>query len=141
LAQGIKGLAAFLKERELKGIAKILFKNSRLVLELILYKCNIDITYLTLTEGLSTPVIRITATIVGTAGFMLSWFLVGATLVASPLLISTLLLRSVTQQILHQREYLDFKKVVEKMLKDDELKETLQVFFIEEKIPTPILKD
>ena len=41
----IERLASFLKERELKGLARIFFKNGRLVLELILYKCRIDITY------------------------------------------------------------------------------------------------
>lgn len=49
LAQEIKGLverlAHFLKERELKGVARIFFKNGRLLMELILYKCNIDIIY------------------------------------------------------------------------------------------------
>ena len=48
VAQEIKGLierlARFLKERELKGIAKIFFENSRFFLELFLYKCRIDIT-------------------------------------------------------------------------------------------------
>ena len=42
LAQEIKGLverlASFLKERELKGVARIFFKNVRLLLELILYR-------------------------------------------------------------------------------------------------------
>ena len=57
LAQDIKikglveRLASFLKKCELKGVAKIFFKNGRLLLELILYKCQIDITYVVLTEG------------------------------------------------------------------------------------------
>ena len=55
LAQEIKRfverLASFLKERELKGVARIFFKNGRLLLELILSKCRIDITYSLLTEG------------------------------------------------------------------------------------------
>jgi len=76
LAQEIKGLverlASFLKERELKGVARIFLKNGRLLLELILYKCRIDITYSLLTEGLSTQVIVITATAGSAAGFTLS---------------------------------------------------------------------
>ena len=52
LAQEIKGLverlAHFLKERELKGVARIFFKNGRLLMELILYKCNIISVTLTL---------------------------------------------------------------------------------------------
>jgi len=141
LAQQIKGiaerLATFLKERELKGIAKIFFKSGRLILELILYKCKINITYSILTEGLSTQVIVLTSTIGGAAGFTVSWFSVGATLVSPPLLISVLLLRSATQQILNQRDYSNFKKMVNKMLDDDELKETIRAFFIEGEGQTP----
>ncbi len=55
----VERLARFLKERELKGVARIFFKNGRLLLELLLYKCKIDITYSLLTEGLSTQVIII----------------------------------------------------------------------------------
>jgi hypothetical protein len=140
LAQEIKGLverlASFLKERELKGVARILFKNGRLVLELILYKCRIDITYSLLTEGLSTQVIVITAAAGGAAGFTLSWFSAGASLVAPPVLISMLLIRSVAQQIVNQRDYSKFKKLINQMLEDDELKQTLRAFFIEGEVPT-----
>lgn len=100
LSQAIKGLverlASFLKKRELKGVAQTFFKNGRLLLKLILYKCRIDITYLLLTERLSTQVIVITATAGGAADFTLSWFSAGASLVVSPVLMSTLLIRSVT---------------------------------------------
>jgi hypothetical protein len=141
LAQKIKGiverLAAFLKQKELKGIAKIFFKNGRLILDLLLYKCNITITYSVLSEGLSTQVIVLTATVGGAAGFTLSWFSVGASLVAPPLLISALFLRSVTQQFLNQREYSNFKRMVNEMLNDDKLKETIQAFFMEGEGLTP----
>jgi hypothetical protein len=142
LAQQIKGiverLATFLKERELKGIANIFFKNGTLILELILYRCKIDITYSILTEGLSTQVIVLTSTLGGAAGFTLSWFSVGSILVSPPLLISALLLRSATQQILNQRDYLNFKNMVNKMLDDDDLKETIRAFFIEGEGQTPV---
>jgi len=85
----VERLANFLKEQELKGFARIFFKNRRLILELILHTWRIDITYSLLTEGLSTQVIVITATAGGAAGFTLSWFSAGASLVALPLLIST----------------------------------------------------
>jgi hypothetical protein len=140
LAQKIKGLverlAIFLKERELKGLAKIFFRNGRLVLELILYKCRIDITYALLAEGLSTQVIVITATAGGAAGFTLSWFSAGTSLVAPPVLISILLIRSVAQQIVNQRDYSKFKKLVNQMLEDDELKQTIRAFFMEGEVPT-----
>ena len=140
LAQEIKGLverlARFLKERELKGVAKILFKNGRLLLELLLYKCRIDITYSLLNEGLSTQVIVITATAGGAAGFTLSWVSAGASLVAPPVLISILLIRSVAQQIVNQRDYSKFKKLVNQMLEDDELRKTIQAYFVEGEVPT-----
>ena len=139
LAQEIKGLverlASFLKERELKGVARIFFKNGRLLLELILYKCKIDITYSLLTERISTQVIVITATAGGTAGFVLSWFSAGASLVAPPVLISILLIRSIAQQIVNQRDYLKFKNMVNKMLEDQELKETIRAIFIDGEPP------
>jgi hypothetical protein len=141
LAQNIKGrveqLAVFLKERELKGIAKIFFKNGRLIIELILYNCSIGISYGTISEGLSAQVIVITSSVGGAAGFALSWFSVGAILVSPPVLILVFLLRSATQQILNQRDYLKFKNMLDKMLNEDELKETIQVFFMQGEGLTP----
>ena len=110
---------------------KIFFKHGRLILELILYKCNIDITYSILTQRLSTQVIVLTTTVGGAAGFTISWFSAGAALVSPPLLISVLLLRSLTQQILNLKEYSDFKKLVNQMLEDEELKERIRAFFLE----------
>lgn len=56
LAQHIKTfverLAVYLKKQELKGVAKIFFKNGRILLELLLYRCKIDLTYVLLNEGL-----------------------------------------------------------------------------------------
>ena len=140
LAQEIKGiierLAVFLKQRELKGIVKIFFKGGRLILQLVLYQCNINISYLLSTEGLSTQIIVLTATTGGAAGFTLSWFSACATLVSPPILASVLILRSFTQQFLHQREYSDFKKLVAKMLDEGDLKETIQAFFMQYETPT-----
>jgi hypothetical protein len=131
----VERLASFLKERELKGYAKIFFRNGRLLLELILHKCRIDITYGLVTEGLSTQVIIITATAGGSAGFVLSWFSAGASLVAPPVLISTVLIRSVAQQIVNQRDYSKFKNLLNKIFEDEELKETLRAVFSEGQVP------
>lgn len=135
LAQDIKNLverlAIFLKERELKRVAKIFFKSGRLILELILYKCNITTSYGSLTEGLSTQVIIITATAGGTAGFIVSWFSAGAALV-SPVLLSTVFaVRSATPQILSERDYLKFKTMLNKTFNDEELKDTIRAFVTE----------
>jgi hypothetical protein len=141
LAQNIKGLverlAIFLKRKELRGIAKIFFKNGRLILELILYKCNISISYAIINEGLNAQIVVITTSVGGAAGFAFSWFSVGAILVSPPVIISALLLRTATQQRLNQRDYSEFKKMFNKMLGDDELKKTIQAVFIEGEGLTP----
>jgi hypothetical protein len=132
----VQRLAAFLKERELKGIARIFFKNGRIILELILCKCKIDISYFLLNQGLTTQVIVMTATAGGVAGFTISWFSVGASLVAPPLLISAILMRNIALQIINQMDYLKFKKIVTKMLEDKELKKTLIAVFEEAGVST-----
>lgn len=136
----VERLAIFLKERELKGVARLFFKNGRLLLELILYNCRIGISYSLLTEALSTQVIVIITTVGGTTGFSLclSWVSVGASLVAPPVLISTLFLKGIAQQIVNRNEYSTFKKLVSKMLDDSELKETIRAFFIEEEVSTTL---
>jgi len=144
VAQGIKGfverLATFLKERELKGVARIFFKSGRVLLVLILNKCKIDITYVLLTGELSTQVIIITSTAGGAAGFTLSWFSAGAALVATPVLTLTLLTRSLLQQRVNQRDYSKFKKMINRMLDDEELKQKIRAFWIDGESPanTPI---
>ena len=80
--------------------------------------------------------IVITATAGGAAGFTLSWFSAGASLVAPPVLISTLLIRSVAQKLVNQRDYLKFKALVNQMLEDDELKQTIRACFMEGEVPT-----
>lgn len=138
----VEKLAHFLKERELQGFARIFFKSGRLILELILYKCKIDLSYgiIAATEELSTQVIVITSVSAGAGGFVISWFSAGAILVAPPVLISILLIRSVTQQVINQREFSKFKKLVNEMLQDDKIKETVQAIFVDGEIPrtTPI---
>ena len=92
----IEQLASFLKEKELKeGIATIFFKNGRLVLDLILYGCKINLTYLLVNEGLSTKVIVVTSTIGGITGFIVSWCSVALSLAILPLFESILLIRSI----------------------------------------------
>jgi hypothetical protein len=143
LAQNIKGLverlAVFLKERELKGVGKFFFRRGRLILELVLHNCDIGISYAIIKEGVGSGarVAIITASLGGAAGFTLSWFSVGTILVSPPVVLSMFLLRSVTQQILNQREYSQFKKMVDKLFDDNKLKETFQAFFMEGGCPTP----
>jgi hypothetical protein len=127
----IERLACFLKERELQGVARIFFRNGRLFLDLLLYQCRIDISYSLLIDEVSTQVIVTTFAVGGGLGFTLSWLSVGMSLVLPPVLISTFLIRSVTQQIINERNYVKFKKLVTEVLNDDELKETIRAFFTE----------
>jgi hypothetical protein len=91
----VEQLAIFLKQRELKRVAKIFSKNGILLLEFILCKCKIDINYLLLIERLSTQMIIITSIAGGSIDFIFSWFSVGTSLVVPTLLISILSIRSV----------------------------------------------
>jgi hypothetical protein len=135
LAHKIKGLveilAAYLKRNQSKGLLKIFFKQGQLILELLLYKCKIDISYGILTEGLNTHVIVYTLTTGGVVGFTVAWCSVGMAMAAPPVLVSALLLRSLNQQIAHRKQYSDFKKLITEMLNDDKIKETIQAVFTE----------
>lgn len=141
LAQEIKGfierLALFLKERELKGVLKILFKNGQLILQLILYTCKINLNYALIGEGLNVQVIVLTTTAGGATGFVLSWISAGAALVAPPVLVSFLAFRSLAQQIVNEREYSKFETLITTILEeDDELKQTLQTVFLKQEQET-----
>jgi len=140
LALGIKGLverlAIFLKERELKGVLRFWFKNGRLILEFILCNCNIDLAYAVVTEGLSIQVIVVTTVAGGAVGFTLAWFSAAAALVLPPAVISTLLTRNVVQQIVNQKDYSKFKKMLKQMLEDNEIKQTIRGFYMEGEVPT-----
>ncbi len=133
--QIVTRLAGFFKRKELKGLLNFLFSRGRLILELVLYKCSIYISYAILTEEVSTQVVVFTVTAGGAAGFTFSWFKAAPALTAVPLLATSLILRSFTQQIFHQIEYSKFKKMVTQLLDDDNLKETIRAFFLESKSP------
>lgn len=71
----------------------------------------------------------------GAIGFTVSWFTAGVGLITLPILVSTLFLQSLTQQLLNQAEYLKFTKIVKEMLNDEELQETLRTIFLNDKAP------
>jgi len=73
-------------------------------------------------EGLSTKVIVITSAAGGSLEFILSWFYACTSLINPPLIISILSIRSIGQQIIDHKDYSKFKKIVNKILVDDELK-------------------
>lgn len=133
----IERLLSFCAERELKGMAKIFFKSGRLIIELILIKCNIELDYEFLIAGSSVQVIVMTSIVGGAAGFTWSWFSAGGMLIAPPVLLGTLISRSIIQQVINYRESKKFKDVVLKMLEDKEVKERLRIIFVDDERITP----
>ena len=69
------------------------------------------------------PEIAIMASCVGgTASFVSAWLSVGATLSASPIILSVLLMRGFVQQIIHNIEYTKFKDNILRVLQEKEFK-------------------
>jgi hypothetical protein len=127
----IMNFAAGLKEKELRAkIFKFLFTYGRLILQLFLYSCKIDLQYVVL-GPVNPQVIVIACCTGGTTGFVLSWFSVGAILVAPPTLFSIFLLRSLTQQIQNTAEYNKFKSNIRKFLSDENFQDEVKNRIIE----------
>jgi len=122
-------LAAYLKRRELRGILKIFFKNGRLILELILVQCNINLSYATVGEGLKVQVIVFTSLAGGATGFTIGWITAGATLVSVLFLATLLFAKSLQQQWLNVQDYRRLKEQMKRLLEDPELQQTLIGFF------------
>jgi hypothetical protein len=124
-------LAVFLKERELRArLLKIILTQGRLLLQLVLYRCKINLQYLVVGE-VNPQIVVIACCTGGTAGFVFSWFSVGAILVTPPTILSAFLLRSLGQQILHNMEYTKLKNSIGRLLKDKTLREEIKTIFIE----------
>jgi len=73
----VEQLAKFLKEqelktRELKGFSRIFYKNASLLLELLLYRFKIHVTYTLQCEELNHQVVIATLTLGGGSGFIIS---------------------------------------------------------------------
>ena len=139
----VEQLAKFLKERELKtrelkGFSRIFYKNASLLLELLLYRFKIYITYTLQCQELNQnyQVVIATSTLGGGSGFIISWCSLGITLFAPTLIFGILSVRGLGQQIFDQNSYSNFKKMFDRMLKDDEIKDELKTkvkaLFIEE---------
>lgn len=138
LAQKIKvfveRLAIFLKYHELNGGGKIFFKNGRLLLELILRRCHIDLIYHLYSEEMTTKIMLLSVTAGGASGFTISWLFAGVSLVNPPLLILSLLTKSITKQIVNRRDYSKFERYIDQILMDDKLKK-IRAILIEEEFP------
>lgn len=124
-------LAVFLKEKEHRAkVLKAIFAQGRLALELVLSVCNIKLEYLVI-ESVSPQVAVIACCTGGMAGFVFSWFSVGAILATPPSLLSIFLLRSWYQQVQHNGEYTKFKNSVRRLFKDENFQEEMRNLAIE----------
>jgi hypothetical protein len=93
---------------------KILFTAVRISLQIVLSLCDINLQYVVVNEvNPQTVVIMICAG--GTTGFVSSWFSVGAFLLTPPTILSFFLLRSLTQQFLHNAEYIKWERFQKEM--------------------------
>jgi hypothetical protein len=139
IAQKIKmivsKIAIFLKQREMKGALKIFFFQGRLILDLLLYGCDINIAYGTLNEGLNVKVIVSTITTGGSVGFAFSWIAAGVGLLIPTILSTTFILRSLSQQIVNQRDYSKLKDMMEQLFSEYEIRRTIQGSFLPGKTP------
>ena len=124
-------LAVFLKEKELRAkVLKLIFTQGRLVLQLVLSICKINLQYVVV-DQVSPQVVVIACCTGGTTGFVCSWFSVGAILVAPPTLLSVFLLRSLAQQIQYNAEYTKLKNSIGRFLKDKNFQEDIRNILIE----------
>lgn len=130
----IEQLTEFLIKKELQGVAKIFFKGGRLTIGLLLAVfCNIDIDYHIFGADPNVQVIIMTTALGTTTGFFMPWFLAGITLIAPPILFSTLIGRSIFQQIKNICEALAFKTLVDEIISSNkETKKRLRVVFVED---------
>lgn len=130
LAEKIKNmvtrLAAFLKQKELKKHLKIIFTQGRVVLELILYACKIQLEYMVIDE-VNAQVMVVAITTGGTAGFVVSWFKAGALIITFPVIASVFLMRSFVQQIMHQVKFSKLQNMLSKLLNDKEIQDTITI--------------
>lgn len=108
IKQQIEILLSFMKKQELKGILRILFCNGRLVFELILTQCQINLDYAITYEALEPQVVVITSVVTSASGFglgfVISWFMVGAAVLLPVGIAVTFLLRSISQQIANNEQ-------------------------------------
>ena len=109
LAQKIKQIIiktiVFLKTKEENAKKlRLIFLALRLGIQFVLVRCKIQIDYIPMV-GIS-PQVVITATCTGgTLGFIYGWFTAGILFMGPPTLLTALMIRSVAQQFMHNKQY------------------------------------
>jgi hypothetical protein len=125
-------LAHFLKEQELRGVLRVLFRNGRLVLQLILYTFKIRLEYTTI-EGVNAQIIVVAFTTGAAGGFVGAWVQAGAMIATPPVLMLVFLLRSISigQQIIHLGNMAAFKRMSQELLDYPKIRGSLEDIIIE----------
>jgi len=103
-------------------------------LEFILYQCKINVNYALLNNRLNYQIIITTIKSSGLTRFIVLRLSAGVILITIPTLISILLIRGVIQQIITKKNYSKFKKLINRMLDDNELKENIKTFFVKNEV-------
>nr|WAK84915.1 hypothetical protein [Amicula sp. isolate GU52X-4 cfCalB7]WAK84977.1 hypothetical protein [Amicula sp. isolate GU52X-4 cfCalB7] len=128
----IGGLLSWLKNQEGRVFLKIVFSSSRVVLELMLSQCDIDILhYIAISEGNTVRWVAITTSAsAGTAaGFTAVWFTAGAKILLPLLAGMTFALRTAWQQRANILDYRVFLEKVDDMMNHPRVQNALTNLF------------
>jgi hypothetical protein len=131
----VENLTSFLKKKELQGVGKFFFRGGRVMLELILINCNVKFDYAIIKDGLKIQVAVITIVAGGAIGFISLWLDVGSILTSPLLLVAILGMRSVHQQILNFKDFLQFEKILADILQNEGVTKTVRITYIENESP------
>jgi hypothetical protein len=88
-------------------------------------------------EGLDIEVTVITVAVGGGMGVVISWLSVGSMLISPILLTSLLGMRSIHQQILNLKDFVQFEKMLVDILEDEEVTKTVRITYVEHESLTP----
>jgi len=133
-----------LKKNEQKAV--ILYKPTRFLLELLLCRCGISVNYVLSDDELDNRLIILTTTTGGISGYSSSWLSFAGSLIIGPLLtICGLLIRSLRQQSINEKDYEKFTQMFVRMLDDDKVQKSIKPFCakfldVEHSIKNPLIQ-
>lgn len=110
------------KKKELTSIVfKILFKNSRVLLELLLAQSKIKLTYLILNQNsnLTLRIVIIMSTSGNLLGFVISYYAAATNILTLLILLSSFIVKSIRDQYIHESDFLNVKYLINEMLEDN----------------------
>jgi hypothetical protein len=112
----------YLKTREENADKlRLIFLVARLGLNLILVRCNINIDYL-VDDGVPKTVKVIAVCTGGTFGFIYGWLTAGILIAAPPTILSALMIKSLAQQYMHQKNYQELMQFQHRLATDEKFR-------------------